>query len=517
MKALRSFAVRAALPDPLQDLVPIALNLRWSWDTRTSDLFRWIDPSAWEESGGDPVKMLGLVSKDRFHELLDDGPFMAFLASVRQDLELYLSDARWYQEHGGDLGSVAYFSPEFGVSEALPIYSGGLGVLAGDHLKAASDLGVPLVGVGLLYREGYFRQHLNLDGWQQERYPALDPHGMPLSLLRGDDGNPIEIEVDLEGVRCAAQLWLAQVGRVPLLLMDCDVEANRPEERIITDRLYGGGSEHRLRQEIVLGIGGVRALQAAGYEADVFHSNEGHAGFMGLERIRQLIAGGGLSFEEATRGVLRRHRLHHPHTGPCRDRRLRRGSMERYFSSYVKDCGITMDRLMELGSDGAEGGSVTVQHGGDGPSIGDPVERGQQAPRHGLPLYLLAAVARRPSRRVAGGIDHERRPPPTWLGPEMAEVLDRRFPGDGPRRGREVVADRRDLGGGAVAGSGEGARAARVLHPRAATGAARCSGVAEADTRWTQDVFDPGVLTIGFARRFAPTSAAPCCCVTSSV
>jgi glucan phosphorylase len=245
------------------------------------------------------------MTKQRFTELAEDGPFMAFLATVEEDLQSYLEEPRWYQlrKDGIDLGTVAYFSPEFGVGESLPIYSGGLGVLSGDHLKAASDLGIPLVGVGLLYHQGYFRQQLNADGWQQERYPMLDPHGMPLSLLFDEDGHPLKTEVDLGGARCVLQLWKAQVGRIPLILMDSDVEENETDERGVTDRLYGGGTEHRLRQEIVLGIGGVRALQAAGYSADVFHSNEGHAGFMGLERIRQLVVDEGLTFAEALESV----------------------------------------------------------------------------------------------------------------------------------------------------------------------------------------------------------------------
>lgn len=204
MKALRSFAVRAALPESLGVLSSIASNLRWTWDPRAVDLFRWIDADAWERSGHDPVHMLGLITRQRFEELAADGPFMSFLAGIEEDLNRYMEEPRWFQSRKSDspLIRVAYFSPEFGVSEALPIYSGGLGVLAGDHLKAASDLGVPLVGVGLLYREGYFRQELNADGWQQERYPELDPHAMPLTLLLGDDGSPVKISVDLAGARC---------------------------------------------------------------------------------------------------------------------------------------------------------------------------------------------------------------------------------------------------------------------------------------------------------------------------
>src|SRR5665809_11757 len=361
MKALRSFAVRASLPEPLDALPAIATNLRWSWDGRALDLFRWIDPDAWESSGHDPVRLLGLVSKERLAELAEDSPFQTFLASVKDGLDRYLNEPRWYRGHRGagsagpqedgpsEIETVAYFSPEFGVSEALPTYSGGLGVLAGDHLKAASDLGLPMVGVGLLYRQGYFRQQLNADGWQQERYPALDPHGMPLTLVPSGDDGPLKIEVDLEGRRCVAQVWSAQVGRVPLYLLDCDIEDNASEEREVTDRLYAGGSEHRLRQEIVLGIGGVRALRAAGYGADVFHSNEGHAGFLGLERIRELVTEQGLAFTEALEAV-RTSTVFTTHTPvPAGIDRYDLDLMGRYFESFAKERGATFEELLALG------------------------------------------------------------------------------------------------------------------------------------------------------------------------
>ena len=240
MRALRSFAVRASLPERLAGLSEVAMNLRWAWDPRAIELFRWIDADAWERAEHNPVRLLGLTTSDRLEALTKDKPFLSFLASVEEDLKTYMTEPRWFQARGtSPLRQVAYFSPEFGVSEALPIYSGGLGVLAGDHLKASSDLGLPLVGIGLLYRQGYFRQQLNADGWQQERYPALDPHGMPLTLMTGDDGQPLKVEVDVAGARCVAQLWRADVGRIQLLLMDCDVEENEQEEREITDRLYG--------------------------------------------------------------------------------------------------------------------------------------------------------------------------------------------------------------------------------------------------------------------------------------
>src|SRR5690349_14287784 len=218
MKALRSFTVRPSLPAELTALEALAMNLRWSWDGQTRDLFRWVDPEQWDASVHDPVLLLGLVPRERLGGLAADPGFMRFLDEVHTELSGYLSKPRWFQAREGTtaLRSVAYFSPEFGIAEALPQYSGGLGVLAGDHLKASSDLGVPLVGVGLLYRHGYFRQELSVDGWQQEHYPVLDPHELPLDQLEQPDGTPVQVTLALPGDRCLrARIWLARVGRIP--------------------------------------------------------------------------------------------------------------------------------------------------------------------------------------------------------------------------------------------------------------------------------------------------------------
>src|SRR4051794_36817209 len=234
MRAIRSFTVRAKLPDALAPLHELAMNLRWSWDEQTRDLFRWVDPGTWEITGHDPVRLLGLVSRERLEQLADDRAFMGFLREVHADLKGYLESPRWFQGRSpGSLRAIAYFSPEFGIAEALPQYSGGLGVLAGDHLKAASDLGVPLVGIGLFYRQGYFRQELNADGWQQERYPTLDPYAMAISPVED-----VRVQVDLAGAPLTARIWRADVGRISLYLLDSDIDENSDETRTVTDRLY---------------------------------------------------------------------------------------------------------------------------------------------------------------------------------------------------------------------------------------------------------------------------------------
>ncbi|MGA8117290.1 MAG: alpha-glucan family phosphorylase, partial [Actinocatenispora sp.] len=359
MRALRRFTVRAALPAPLAPLDELVTNLRWSWHPPTLDLFEAVDPSLWKQCGQDPVTLLGEVSAERLDALAADPDFLARLQAAHQDLRSYLTEPRWYQTlDTAKPDLIAYFSPEFGVTEVLPQYSGGLGILAGDHLKAASDLGVPILGVGLLYRSGYFSQSLTPDGWQAEQYPALDPHGLPLTRLRDADGAPIQVRLGLpEGRLLRAQIWQAHVGRVTLLLLDSDLESNAPPERAVTDRLYGGGIEHRLLQETLLGVGGVRAVRAwcarTGTPApEVYHTNEGHAGFLGLERIRELVEEpNGPDFEAALR-VVRSGTVFTTHTPvPAGIDRFPRDLVAHFFGGENTSPGMPVERILALGAE----------------------------------------------------------------------------------------------------------------------------------------------------------------------
>ncbi|GFG84294.1 alpha-glucan family phosphorylase [Mycolicibacter algericus] len=361
MKALRRFTVRAHLPDRLRALEQLSMNLRWSWDQPTQELFASIDPELWAGCGRDPVALLGAVSPARLDELAADEAFTGRLDTLSADLDEYLTQPRWYQQQqdaGAALpAAIAYFSMEFGVAEALPNYSGGLGILAGDHLKSASDLGVPLIAVGLYYRSGYFRQSLTADGWQRETYPSLDPQGLPLRLLADAAGNPALIEVALPGAgRLRARIWVAQVGRVPLLLLDSDIGENEHQLRGVTDRLYGGDQEHRIRQEILAGIGGVRAIRAftelSGTPApEVFHMNEGHAGFLGIERIRELIAEQHLEFDTAL-AVVRSATVFTTHTPvPAGIDRFGIDMVRRYFDGDALAGGVPVERILELGAE----------------------------------------------------------------------------------------------------------------------------------------------------------------------
>ena len=363
MKAIRRFTVRTVLPESLAPLEELATNLRWSWNLPARRLFEQISPELWESSGHDPIALLGAVEPERLTELANDTAFVDRANELLSDLHVYLTEPRWYQQNCDAAApkSIGYFSPEFGIAAALPQYSGGLGILAGDHLKSASDLGVPIIGVGLFYRSGYFAQSITPDGWQHEAYPVLDPDGLPLSLLRHPDGTAAQVVLALPAGRTLfARVWQVAVGRIKLLLLDTDIPENEDDLRSVTDRLYGGGGEHRLLQEILLGIGGVRAIKLLVELTDsefpeVFHTNEGHAGFLGLERINDLI-GGGLSFEEALQ-VVRAGTVFTTHTPvPAGIDRFEATLVDQYFSTDLLP-GVEVADVLALGAESYEGGA----------------------------------------------------------------------------------------------------------------------------------------------------------------
>ncbi|MDP9387706.1 MAG: alpha-glucan family phosphorylase [Actinomycetota bacterium] len=500
MKALRSFTVRAKLPDALGPLHELAMNLQWSWDGRIRDVFRWIDPAAWEVTGHDPVRLLGAVSRDRLEALTRDRAFMMFLSEVHGDLRHHLAARLWFQDRAlGPLRAVAYFSPEFGIAEALPQYSGGLGVLAGDHLKAASGLGVPLVGVGLFYRQGYFRQELNADGWQQERYPSLDPHAMALRPMEG-----ARVTVDLAGSELVAQVWRADVGRVRLYLLDADVDDNGPEARGVTDRLYGGGTEHRLRQEILLGIGGVRALDAVGETTQVFHTNEGHAGFLGLERIRRLVTGAGLTFAEAVEAV-RAGTIFTTHTPvPAGIDRFPRDLLERYFRRWADECGISFDELMALGHLPWESPDSPFNMAVMGlrlAAMSNAVSRlhGVVSRQMFSALWPAVPPEETPITSVTNGVHAG-----TWVSPAMDDLLSRHIVPAWDEADSPTWARLQDARDDEIWRVREQCRERLVAFVRTRLkAAARARGASESDAGWCDEVLDPRILTIGFARRFA--------------
>lgn len=512
VKAIRRFTVRTVLPEPIRPLARLATNLRWSWHLPTRELFEQLNPAIWAESAQDPVTFLGLVSREELQRLAADQDVVRRVHEAAADLDQYLEQPRWYQSLGEDAPRcIAYFSPEFGITEVLPQYSGGLGILAGDHLKAASDLGVPLIGVGLLYQAGYFKQSLSRDAWQQETYPVLDPDGLPLTLLReaSPDGNgrPVEISLPLpHGRRLLAHVWRADVGRVPLLLLDSNVAGNDDAARGITDRLYGGGGDHRLQQELLLGMGGVKALRAyqrlTGAPApEVFHTNEGHAGFLGVERIQELMSGDtALGWDEAlTAG--RASTVFTTHTPvPAGIDRFEISQIEHFFSAGLAP-DVPLGKILDLGREDFADGDPFV--------FNMAVMGLRLAQRANGVAKLHGVVSRGMFSALWPGFDHAEVPitsvtngvhVPTWVDPRVSQLARDRFGADAESEGRwdlaynvsdeELWALRREM------------RVSLVEDVRRRLRAAwKKRGAADAELSWTDSVLDPDVLTVGFARR----------------
>jgi starch phosphorylase len=346
---VHTFQVIPRIPERLGRLRELAMNVLWSWDEDVRSVFRRIDRDLWEQCGQDPVLMLARVSQGRLDFLVNDDSYLSLYDRVVRHVDGYLQERTYWDRRYSSRPLVAYFSAEYGLAECLPIYSGGLGVLAGHHLKAASDLGVPLVGVGLLYQQGYFRQYLANDGWQQENYPTNDFYNMPLEPVLGPDGQPLKVQVHLAGELATVQVWKVVVGRLPLFLLDTNVSENTQNVQDVTDQLYGGNEETRIRQEIVLGIGGLRALDAMGMQPTVCHMNEGHSAFLSLERIRVLMRKHGLSFGEALQAS-RAGSVFTTHTPvPAGFDVFPRDLMARYFSTYIQELGVSLDDILALG------------------------------------------------------------------------------------------------------------------------------------------------------------------------
>jgi starch phosphorylase len=478
------------------------------------DLFAGLDPVRWQRAKRDPVALLGDLPTSTLEALADDAGFVQRVLEAQADLRRYLTEPRWYQQYAqaegaaGVPASIAYFSAEFGITAVLPQYSGGLGILAGDHLKAASDLGVPVVGVGLFYKTGYFKQSLTREGWQQETYPVLDPDGLPLALLREEDGSPCGVVVGLPGGRrIVAHVWRAQVGRVPLLLLDSDVQANDESARGITDRLYGGSGEPRLLQEMLLGIGGVRALRlwsrlTGTPPPDVYHANEGHAGFGGLERIREIVGSHGLTFDEALEAV-RAATVFTTHTPvPAGIDRFGADQIAAYFGGDNAVPELPVERILALGAEDFPGGEAGV--------FNMAVMGLRLAQRANGVSRLHGAVSRGMFDGLWPGFDDREVPitsitngvhAPTWVDRRVYDVAERYL---GTRQVDEAGAWQRvdEVPGEAIFGARRAMREQLVVEARRRLRSAWLKrGASQAELGWVDSVLDPEVLTIGFARR----------------
>jgi glycogen phosphorylase len=507
MKPIGTFRVRARLPEPLAGLRDLAYDLRWSWSHTIIALFRRLDTELWETVEHNPVRLLEEVAQKRLDEAATDEAFLAHLDAVVRSVERYhRADSTWFRRlrRPSQKPLVAYFSAEFGITECLPIFSGGLGVLAGDHLKGASDLGLPLVGVGLLYQEGYFRQHLTQAGWQQESYQERDFHALPITPeLR--DGEPLGVSVPHGDREVHARVWLARVGRIPLYLLDTNIPENRPEDRDITDRLYGGDLELRIRQEIVLGIGGVRALAALGLEPRILHMNEGHSAFAALERTRRLMEAHGLDFE-AAREASTGGTVFTTHTPvPAGHDAFPAALVEQYLGGYARALGLDAPGLMALGR---------ADPGTDEPfsmtvlalrmaAVSNGVSRlhGHVSRAMWRGLWPGLAEPEVPIGHVTNGVHL-----PSWISRDMNELYDRYL---GPRWREEPgdpdIWSRADRIPGEELWRTHERRRERLVAfaRRRLREQLEQRGASDSALRQAAEVLDPTALTLAFARRFA--------------
>lgn len=508
MPTIQKFTVVAKLPKELEALKSIARNFYWCWEPEAIALFFRIDRDLWVKANQNPVAMLGQVPQARYAELAKDDSFLAHLERVANSMQAYLESNPWWDRHpkAPKETLVAYLSLEFGVHESLSIYSGGLGVLAGDHLKSASDLGLPLIGVGLLYREGYHRQYLNADGWQQERYPQNDFYNMAVEMIRGEDGGQLEIELDYPERKVYARVWKAWVGRVPLYLLDTDFEKNEPDDREITARLYGGDIDMRVRQEVMLGMGGVKLLHKLDKWPSVFHMNEGHAAFMTLERLRHLVMEEKLTWLQAIESV-KSGSVFTTHTPvPAGNDMFSPETIEYYFRDYVKEVGITMDQLLALGrqdpKDGHEPFCMTVlalklSASANGVSaLHGEVARDMwsrtwpDVPRNEVPITS-----------ITNGIHTK-----FWVSRDMASLYERYLgPAWYENPAEQTVWDAIDGVPDAELWRTHERRRERLVNfaRRRLVKQLGDRGAPRSEIQAASEALDPEVLTIGFARRFA--------------
>ncbi len=508
MRPVRTFQVRPLLPDSLKPLEEIAYNLRWSWDHETIALFRRLDRDLWETSGHNPVLMLSTISQETLQEAAQDEAFLVQLDRVRRDLESYMAIRGNLREKIGPSPRplVAYFSMEYGITECLPVYSGGLGILAADHLKSSSDLALPLIAVGLMYQKGYFRQYLSPEGWQVEHYRVNDFSTMPVRLFRDEKGEPLRVTVDLAGRPALVQFWRAQVGRVTLVLLDTNIPENPRDIQDITDELYGGDSDLRIRQEILLGIGGRRALSALNEQPRVYHLNEGHCAFVALERIRILMKRAGLSFQEARELVTATNAftLHTP--VPAGIDVFPQDMMERYFGGYWSEVGLTREEFLDLGrvrpGDPSEPFNMAVLAiRNSGFVNGVSRLHGAISREVWKDLWPGIPAGEIPITHVTNGAH-----PLSWISEEMRSLYDRYLGSRWASEGGDTRDWRRaeQIPGEELWRVHERRRERLVSFARRRLAdQLKRQGAGRGEIAAAEEALDPEALTIGFARRFA--------------
>jgi starch phosphorylase len=507
-RSIRTYTVLPSLPERLQPLQKLAYNLWWSWNADAVALFRRINPDLFETLDHSPIRLLSSTDQARFEELAADDGFLAHMERVCQAFDHYMNDRTWFQETftNDATARIAYFSMEFGTHESVPVYSGGLGVLAGDHLKSASDLGIPLVGVSLMYREGYFRQYLNVDGWQQERYPENDFFNLPLVAELNADGSPVIVTAPLPGREVALRIWHIQVGRVPLYLLDANIPQNRPEDRAITAQLYGGDQHTRIQQEIVLGIGGIRALRAIGKEPTVCHMNEGHAAFVGVERIRLLIEEQKLDFATALE-VVKAGTCFTTHTPvPAGNDVFPPGMIDQYLGDYYRLLGIDRWQFLALGrqhphNEAEPFGMTVLAIKLANTSNGVSKLHGAVSRRMWQEIWPTLPTNEVPITSITNGVHTQ-----SWISPEIGQLFERYVGVQWEAKPTDFAIWRRveQIPDAELWRTHERCRERLIALARARLRAQlKRKGAPPAEVDAADEVLDPDALTIGFARRFA--------------
>jgi len=501
---ISTYTVKPKLPATLKPLEEIARNLWLSWNYDAIQLFIRLDFDVWMQSRQSPVKTLGMVSQERLAHVASDDSYLAALKEVYDRFQRYKKGETWYKGSHKDV--VAYFSMEYGMDTSLPIYSGGLGILSGDHMKTSSDMGLPLVGIGLLYRQGYFTQQLNTDGFQQESYPENDWYNMPVERKNGKDGNALKITVDLAGRQVVAQIWEVKVGRSSLYLLDTNVEENAPDLRNITSALYGGDKETRIQQEILLGIGGIRALRALGINPAATHMNEGHSAFLGLERIREIMSERNFNFEEAKEALWPTN-IFTTHTPvPAGNERFDISLIDKYFRSWPQVLGISWKDFLGLGrvnvNDDKETFCLTVL------ALKLSAYANGVAKLHGVVsrdmwqgLWPGVPINEVPIHHVTNGVH-----PRTWISSGMIELLDRYFGPHFENKPTDLqIWDRMSrISDEELWRTHERRRERLVAFVRERIREQyKRTGAVERRIQQAEDALSPSALTLCFARRFA--------------
>lgn len=507
MKPIHSFIVKAKLPERIEKIRELAYNYWWCWDSDAKELFQRMNRQIWKEVHHNPVALINQLSQQQLEELANQHDFTYFLDEVYEKFQKYMNAETWFSKQGIlEKNCIAYFSPEYGINESFPVYSGGLGILSGDHLKTASDIGLPLVGVGLLYQQGYFRQRLSPNGWQNEQYPVNDFYSMPMQLVQDKNGKPVLINVDLPLAKVFAQIWQINIGRNYLYLLDTNIEENEIlEYKNITDQLYGGDRDTRIQQEILLGIGGMRALQAINLEPSVIHINEGHAAFALLERTRMYMNQFNIDFRTASQ-ITRYSSVFTTHTPvPAGNEAFDVSRMGKYFNLYSQELGLKFEDLIALGQ---------VEDFNYNEAFSMTILGLRLTEFHNGVSKLHGSVSRNMWRNLWKDFPEEEIPIdaitngvhlPTWISRELSELFDRYLqPSWKVDVDNQTIWDNVDtIPSDELWREKQRRRLRLVLFSRDYLKSRQADYLRPDQLEKINEYLDPDALTIGFARRFA--------------